>query len=344
MTILDAELKFYKSATVDDTSSNGGRMSANEIVSSVLQNVFNHVFKAERTVGSTKYRKIHCKCANDADEILYNPGYCVDGPTLGADYVCFWPGTQRDTQADITGSERKYGAAGLKTGVSASASSITVTVEDAALTGMFVNGDTIRISDKVTPDSGTGNEEQHIINGVPSVSGLDVTIALTGTIAAASYAAYDFALYTGTKVASVYEPGTDLTCTVDNWVETSVAGTFDEGSYPVVCDNIGTIEQTWTLTMNSANTCTIVGDTVGTVATGVSILSDISPSNADFTKPYFTIDALGWAGTWSETTPDTIVFQTHPASEPLWEKRVVPAACASLANNRIIAIQMGESA
>ena len=336
MTILDSELKFYKPGEVSDAATNGGRMTATEIVSGVLQNVFPHVFKAERTAGSTKYRKIFCKVANDDDETLYNPGYCLDGPTAGGDYCCFWPGTQRDTQTDITGSERKYGAANLKTNVLAGASELTVTVENAALTGIYVDGDSIRITDKATPAALTGNEEIQVISGTPVVSGTDVTITIAGTLTNGYLAA------TPTKVASIYEPVADLACTVDNWVETSSAGTYDESTYPIICDNIGTVEQTWTLTMQSANTFSITGDTLGVIATAQSIASDIAPSNADFTKPYFTIEAAGWGGTWD--TAETIVFQTHPAAEPLWEKRVVPASCASLANNKIIAIQMGESA
>lgn len=336
MTILDSELKWYKSATVSDASGNGGRLSATEIISGVLQNVFPHVFKAERLAGSTKYRKIFAKVANDADETLYNPGYCFDGPTAGDDYCCFWPGTQRDTQGDITGSERKYGAANLKTDVSLGASSFTVTVEHADLTGIYVDGDSIRITDKATPDSLTGNEETHTISGTPSVSGTDVTITISGTLANGYLAA------TPTKVASIYEPATDLAASYDNWVETSTSGTYDETNYPVICDNIGTIEQTWTGTMTDATHITIVGDTVGTVATGEATTGDIAPTNSDFSKPYFTLESAGWGGTWA--VGETIVWQTHPAATPLWEKRVVPAACDSLANNKIVAIQMGESA
>ena len=337
MTILDNELKFYRPAEVSDAATNGGRMIATEIVSGVLQNVFPHVFKAERTAGSTKYRKVFAKVANDSDETLYTPGYCVDGPTSGEDYCCFWPGTQRDTQADITGSERIYGAASLKTDVAAGASELTVTVEHADLTGMYVNGDQIRISDKVLPDSVTGNEEVQVISGVPSVSGLDVTITIAGTLTNAYLAA------TPCKVASIYEPASDLTCTVDNWDDSdTTSGTYDETTYPIITDNIGTVEQTWTIEMQSAGTFKVTGDTLGIVATGEAITGDVAPSNADFTKPYFTIEAAGWGGTWA--TGETIVFQTHPAAVPLWEKRVVPADCASLANNKLIAIAMGESA
>jgi hypothetical protein len=331
MTILASELQFFKSATVTDTTSNGGRLSATQITSGAVANVFPHVMSAERAAGSTKRRKLFLKCSNDADETLYSPWACLDGPTAAGDYVYFHVATQRDTAADITGSERKYGAAPLKTTVTAGGSTLTVTVEAAAITGIYQNGDTIRITDKATPSSGTGNEELLVISGAPSVSGSDVTITITGTLAN-GYAA-------GAKVASLYKPS-DLACSISNWAETG-AGTYNEGTYPVLGDNIGTIEQTWTLTFTDATHFTVVGDTVGTVGSGTTS-ADFSPTNSSFSKPYFTLRSAGFGGTWAAN--NTIVWQTHPAAIALWETRVVPAGTASLAANSATLIFGGESA
>jgi hypothetical protein len=332
MTILAAELQFFLPATVTDTTANGGRISAAAITSGAVANVFPHVFSAERTAGSTKRRKLFLKVSNDADETLFAPWVCLDGPTAAQDYVYFHVGTQRDTAADITGSERKYGAAPLKTTVTAGGSTITVTVENVALTGIYQNGDTVRITDKATPSSGTGNEELVTINGAPSVSGSDVTMTLS-TALVNGYAA-------GSKVASVYRPGTDLACTISNWAETG-AGTYNETTYPVIRDNIGTIEQTWTLTFTDATHFTVVGDTVGSVGSG-QVSTNFSPNNPSFTKPYFTLEAAGFGGTWA--TNNTIVWQTHPAALPIWETRVVPAGAASLAANSATLIFGGETA
>jgi len=198
---------------------------------------------------------------------------------------------------------------------------------------MFVNGDTIRVTDKLTPTSGTGNEEIHTINGVPVVAGLQVTITTTAVLA------NNYTTAAGGRVMSIYNYG-DVKCVVDNWVETG-AGTYDETAYPVVCDNISTIEQTWTLTFSDAGNYTISGDTVGAVGAG-TILADFSPLNPAFSKPYFTLEFEGFGGTWA--AGNTIVFQTHPAAVPIWEKRVVPAGVSSLANNKVTAVITGESA
>ena len=143
----------------------------------------------------------------------------------------FRGGTQRNTQGDLTGSERIYGAGTLKTTVTAGGSTLVVTVEDASLTGIFQNGDKIRVTDKATPTSGTGNEEELTISGAPVVSGLDVTITTSTTLANGYTAGL-------TYISSVYYPSTDLAGVVDNWVETG-AFTYDEATYPVLVDSIG---------------------------------------------------------------------------------------------------------
>ncbi len=337
MTILSSELKAYQPQTVSDASANGGRISFNAITSGALQNVFPHVFRAERLAGSTKRRKIFFRCANDADETLYAPSIHLHAPTVGDDRVYFHVGTQRDTAASITGSERKYGAGVLKTTVTAGGSTLVVYVEDASLTGIFQAADTIRVTDKATPSASTGNEEELTINTI-SVSGTEVTITTTTALTNG---------YTGgtlaapiTYVSSVYVPGTDLKCTVDNWVETSGSGTYDETTYPVQGDNIGTAEQTWTLTFTDATNFSVVGDTVGSVGSGTTG-SDFAPTNSAVSKPYFTLSASGWVGSWA--AGNTIVFQTHPPAIPIWETRVVPAAASSMAGNGITSVLEGET-
>jgi len=334
MTILDSELKFYKSQTVGDTSANGGRISANLITSGVVQNVFPHVLKAERDAGSTKYRKVFAKVANDADDTLLSTQIWMDKPTPANDWAVFWATTQRSTQADITGSERKYGCANLTTNATAASSTLIVTVEDTSLTGVYQSGDTIRVTDKLTPTSGTGNEEFLVISGAPVVVGAQVTITTTTALA------NGYTVASGARVMSVYNAG-DVECTTTNWVETSGAGTYDETTYPVINDNIGGIEQTWTITFSDATNFTVSGDTVGAVGSG-SRSADFTPTNADFSKPYFTLESAGFGGTWAAR--NTIVFQTHPAAVPIFEKRVVPPACASLSGNSIVLVVAGESA
>lgn len=335
MTILASELLFYKSATVGAASTNGGRLSASWLRSGGPNNVWPHALKAERLAGSTLYRKIFAKIANDADESLLASKIWNDIVTPGDDYQSFFVGTQRDTQADITGSERIYGCAALNTDITSGGSVIVVDVEHSDLTVMFVNGDPIRITDMTSPTASTGNEEDLTISGVPVVSGTEVTITVSETIG------NDYTVASSARVMSIYSPGT-ISATSDNWAETSTSGTYDETTYPATPDNIGTIEETWTLAFTSATEFSITGDTVGLLATTGDTSTAFAPINSDFSKPFFTLSASGWGGTWA--IGDTIVFQTHPAAVAIWLKRVIPVACPSLSNNKNVTALRGESA
>lgn len=333
MTILSSELKAFYSAVIGDGASNGGRISFNAITSGALQNVFPHVFRSERLAGSIKHRKVFFRNCNDADETLFAPSIRLHAPTPGGDCVYFRVGTQRNAQGELTGSERKYGVGTLKTSVSPGGQSLVVTVEHADLVSIFQNGDKIRVTNKPTPDSTSGTEEELTITGVPTIVGLDVTLNTIEALANTYTAGI-------TYVASIYSPGQDLLCKVDNWVETSSAGTYDEGVYPVLGDNIGTAEQTWTLTFNDATTFTVVGDTLGPVGSGARG-ADFVPVNQANGKPYFTLRTAGWGGIWA--AGNTIVFQTHPPAIPIWETRIVPAATASMAGNGITSVMEGET-
>jgi hypothetical protein len=332
MSILASEIKLYKSLVVSDTNSNGGRMSSNLIASGALANLFDHVTPEEKAAGSIKYRKFFTKIANDDDLTLFATKIFLDAPTPGDDWVTLFAGTQRDTMADHT-TPRRYGSAFLQENVSAGAATIIVTVENAALSAIFQNGDPIVITDKVTPTSVSGNREVFTISGAPSVVGTQVTIGLSGTLA------NSYTTAANARASSCLAAG-DVSCSVSNWSETG-SGTYDETTYPVLCDNIGTIEQTWTLTFSDATTYTCVGDTVGSVGSG-TVGSNFSPSNAAFAKPYFTLRAAGHGGTW--TANNTITFQTHPAAPAGYLRRDVPAGAAAIGSNKVTIVALGATA
>jgi hypothetical protein len=345
MAIVDSELVMLKSKVIDDTSANGGLMDNTAVVTTgVVNNVWPSVFKAERLAGSTKYRKTFLKVANDSDETLFNTQIWMDQITQGDDWVTLFLGTQTDVQSDIGGTEDHYGCGTLQANVAAGAGSIVVTVENAVLaTGaadeIFRDGDTIRITNKDTPSSVTGTEEVHVINGVPTVSGLDITITLTSTLANA----YNVSDNTyGTRVMSVLEPG-DIEASFSSFVDTTAGdGAYDDASYPVLLDNIGTINQTVTITFTSATTFTAASNVAGVTLTGGTKGVLYAPNNPTFTKPYFTLEAGGWSGTWA--SGDTIVFNTVPASDAIWQKRTVPAGAGTLTGNKAIVVFSGESA
>lgn len=325
MAIQESELKVFKSVAVADTPANGGVMSANEILSGVKNNVFPDVSQAQRTAGITQYRKVFHKVANANSEKLVNPMIHLLGVTPADDWMTIFLGTQSDTQNDIAAPD-EYGAAALAANISATDSEATVTLEDSSLV-IFRDADKIFITDGV-------KEEYHENVTILKVGGT-VTITLdTGDQFANDYASAD------SIIASVIDVP-DIECSVDNWAESSSVGTYDEGNYPVLCNNLGTVEDTFTVTFTSATAFTCAGARLGSLGAG-SINSDFEPTNPDSTTPYFSLQAIGWGGTWQ--AGETVIFKTHPAAVPIWRKRVVPAGAASFAANSYSVRFSGETA
>ena len=336
--MLDGDIKTYHSAEVSAVGTNGGRMSKNEITSGSPNNVWPNVPKAERLAGAVLHRKLHTKAADDADGTLMTAEEFIDKPTPGGDRIEAFVGTHTDKQSDLTGNERKYGAAILKNNISTPSSTFTVIVEDSTLASgtqaIFKDGDKIRLTDKTTPDAATGNEEFLTITGTPTVANnVEVTITVVETIANNYLVANDG------RAMSRMEPG-DIKCSVANWVETSTAGTYNEGTHPIITDNIGTVEDAVTVEFTDATHFTVTGTSGISYGSG-DTSTNFAPNNADFSKPYFTLESAGWGGTWA--AGEKITFDIHPASFTYWLRRTVPAACPSLANNKLTTVTTGES-
>ncbi|MBF0342355.1 MAG: hypothetical protein HQL95_15525 [Magnetococcales bacterium] len=342
MTIHPNEIKWYKSQTVNDSGSNGGPMSATEIPEGVENNVWPDVTEEERSAGSVKYRKTFIKIENDDDLILFSPRVFVAFSTNGDDSVVLMAGTQSDTQSQASGYTRFYGTGNLEENLHYGSTSLAVMVEPGnGLSGhaIFKNGDLIRVSDKTSMDAVDGNVEflRLAANNAVSWNGNLATL----TLASGVTPEYCYRAAT-TRVASVLE-GSDIAASVSDWQESSTIGTYDETKYPVHCNHIGTIEQTWTLTFSSATQYTCSGSTVGTVGSG-AIDATFAPNNPDFNKPYFTLDGGSppWGGTW--TTGDTLTWTTHPAAIAVWEKRTVPAGANRHSGNKVIVAISGDCA
>nr|CRH06125.1 Conserved protein of unknown function [Candidatus Magnetococcus massalia] len=344
MPIQSSELRFYKAETVNDATSNGGRISSNEIADGVKNNVWPDVPQGERLAGSTKFRKVFFKVANDEDIQLINPRIYVETPTPGDDRVVIFPGTQTDVQGDLVGDERQYGSGWLDANASIGDIAIDVNTESAA-DAIFQNGDLIRISDKDNVDDASGNVEFLRLADTSGVVWNGDKATLNFATSYTLQSSYDAS---NTRVASVIEVD-DVEAAWDNWTGSTVAGTYD-GEAPTtaptstmpIMDFIGTIEQTWTITFSDANNFTCVGDTVGDVGSGSISGGDFSPNNSDFARPYFTLPAVGWGGSWS--SGETITFRTHPAAIPVWWKRIVPAGANSLSADKVVVAITGESA
>lgn len=327
MPIVAAEIKMYRSASVNDGGTNGGRMSNVVVTDNVKNNLWPDVSSSERVAGSTKYRKAFIKFENAAGLAAITPKVFLEDITPGDDRMAFFPGThtQADVQSGIT-TPRLYGAGRLNANASAGATSISVVVELAADT-LFLNGDVIRISDKTFVDSGTGNEEYVTITNTVTYAGNVATIPCSALVNAYTAA-------TPTKVSSIYAPGT-IQPTVSAPVKTSTAGVFNlanTGSNPIVEGPVGGVYDTWTLTFSSATAFSVTGTNTGGVGSGTTA-SNFAPNNTAFSSPYFTIPSAAWTGTW--LSGDTVTFTTTPSAIPVWLKRVVPAAAASLSANLV---------
>lgn len=320
--IVDTDLKVFLSAVMDDTTSNGGAMSATQATSELPNQIWPAVQKDERTAGSTKYRKIFHKNDNVDDVVLANGRVYLEAPTSGDGAVYLFPGTHTDTQAAITGSEDLYGAGNLDANVAALDATMDVAVEDGAVI-IFRDGELVWIGD------GT-NEEFATIDGAPSVAGDIVTL----TFAAGLVNSY---LAAETTVASVIEHG-DVEPTTTTPVVTSAGGAYSAAS--LALHNLGTIRQSWTITFTNATTFSCVGSVVGSVGSG-NISSNFAPINPDTGTPYFTLANAGFSGTFA--TGNTIIFTTSPSAVPVWEKRVVPAGAAASSGNQAATVLYGES-
>ncbi len=156
-------------------------------------------------------------------------------------------------------------------------------------------------------------------------SGNVATIALDGTCP------NNYATTTITFGSGVVEQ-TQIIPSLENWVETSAGtGTFDESTYPLVLHNLGTEEDTITITFTSASAFTCAGARIGSLAAG-DTANDYAPLNPDTGIALFTLDKDGWANTWAAS--DTVVFDIHGAELPVWWRQDIPAATAAISENQ----------
>jgi hypothetical protein len=254
--------------------------------------------------------------------------------TPADDYIIMFPGTQTDTQATFESYSGKiYGCAVLDADITAGGSTFSVKLEDASIPGIFSDGDTIRLTNMADPESSTGTEEILTVSGTPTLSGLTLTITVVETIA------NDYTAASGGRAMSMYASG-DIVAKAGALVITSAAGTYDEGAYPPIMDNVASVHDSFTFTFTDATHFTCVGTYEGNIGSG-DTGTDFSPVNSDFTKPFFTLESAGWGGTWA--SGDTLVLPSDPAATAFVLKRVVPAGTPSLSGNLNTTAISGES-
>lgn len=317
MAILGSEINLYQSTTVNDTSSNGGRITGTVITTGQSNSWWPNVTDTQLTDGATQYRKSFVRIDNANDEVGYNLRVGLWKPMPGDDAIYLFAGTQTDIQSGIS-SPDLVGAGTLDSSVIAGASEIDVLVEDGAVI-IFRDGEKIRISDQTTV-GGSGNAEFHVIDGDPTIDGDVVTITLVGTLA------HNYS-NTNTYVSSLLEQAT-VTGTVSDKVVTSSAGTFDETK--VTVGNLGSMYQQITLTFTSATAYTATSDLVVFSPNTGTINATYAPTNISVGAAYVSIPTSAFGGTFA--LGDTVVFKTTPPAMPIWEERVIPSGSSVIAS------------
>jgi hypothetical protein len=123
----------------------------------------------------------------------------------------------------------------------------------------------------------------------------------------------------------------DIMSSLTDKTVVSASGTFDEIKPTLY--NLGTVEDTWTITFTSSTAFTCSGTVEGSVGTG-SINAQFAPTNSNVGQPFFTIPTNAWGGTWAAN--DTAQFKSHPAAAALWVREVVPANTSQYSDNGML--------
>ena len=148
MSITPNDLGFYKPTAVNESASNGGRMSHVPFTDAAVGNIFNSVYTDTLAAAQTHYRKAFCKVGNDNDEIATSCLIAMLRPANADDEVTFFLGAQTDTQGDLTGAEQQFGCGQLASDITTGATSLIVTTEGGSVRPIFADNMKIMISNK----------------------------------------------------------------------------------------------------------------------------------------------------------------------------------------------------
>lgn len=369
MAVSAAEMKLKKALTMADGNNNGGPVSLAEITSGVRHGIFPRVTRAERTNGTTRYRKVFLKNDNNSGESAYGVLAYLTFPSPAGDRFYMASGSQVDTQQTmLLGSPDWCGCGILAANAAAGATSLQLAMEsnDFAfprngwlhISSNYKTGQTaaagVTPGASVTNNAGVWQAAGHggdtvYPNGIwlgdgkvqtDDGSGHEEWLKIADIATPATYsgntATVQLAEPTGydyttanTWAASCVG-GSDLVAAVDTYAKSSAGGTFNSVNYPVAADNKGSIEDTITISFTSAGSYSVAGAVSGALGSG-SVGVAFSPVNANTGTPYFTIPVGFFGGSW--VLNDSLTFKTHPSGLPVWLKEVVPAGTAQNANN-----------
>jgi len=298
---------FYQAENNSNTTACGGRM-VNRLANSA--GGLPVIPPSEQVAGVNHWRKLFVKVADLANTPIIRAKAFLKSPSSSTGTrAVFGPGTQRDTLA--TKAARNYATGVLNAAILTGETVLIVDFETGCAADFVVQaGDTLFIGDGV-------NEEVNLQVSDVAWTAEQAQITLVSGIAND----YLAGAFVGACLVAY-----DVITSADNLVKTFSTSTYDETTYPLVLENLSTIEQTVTLTFTDATSFSVISDKISGMPNG-STLTDYAPVNPDFSLPYFRIPALGWGG--SGTVGETMTFQVHPAALALWLKHEVYAGAAA---------------
>lgn len=316
-------VNLYRPENVTDTNSNGGRMTYNPVVTTVGgAGNLPTITRAEQASGVTKLRKVFAKVDDGSNPAVVSGLVFLKKPSELSDSRSFLiKGTQRDQQSAIA--TRRYATGWLNANVNAGATALVVDFE----TGSGADN-VVQAGDRLAIIEGTTENLDLTVDSVVWTGDQAAITLTTGVL-------NNFT--TNAAVASVIVDTVNVNPRFDNVVKSFSTSTFDETTYPILTNNLGTDEQTVTLTFTSATEFSVLSDKHGTLASG-TVSTDYAPVNSLVSEPYFVIQAAAWGGT--HTVGETLQFQVHPAAIPVWVGQQVYAGAGTGTDTTFFSVRL----
>lgn len=107
----------------------------------------------------------------------------------------------------------------------------------------------------------------------------------------------------------------------DDLIGSAPVASYNDTTYPLIITNDGAVTERWLIKFTNSSQVDVIGETVGVIASGLSITNDIAPINPNTGKPYFLLDNDGWGGGW--VSGNVLRFNTFGAGYPLWIARTI---------------------
>ncbi len=133
-----------------------------------------------------------------------------------------------------------------------------------------------------------------------------------------AYAEANGSLDLQARVVSLFDQAAWNNVWADSPSGSVAPGTYNETDYPLAVKNADAITERWAVRFTSSTQFEVIGETVGTIATG-NTTTDLAPLNPRTGAPYFVMKREGWGTGWS--TNNVVRFNTVGGLAPVWLMR-----------------------